>query len=456
MQKARIFQTAQATPDRLTPQKDIIFSAETGKSEKTIIVDCDPASHDQEIYGFGGAFTEAAATVLGKLAPEQRAGIIESYFHPQKGIAYSLCRTHINSCDFSLENYSYDDVAGDTQLEHFSIDRDRQYLLPLIQSALNTEGALFRLLASPWSPPPWMKTNNQMNNGGTLRPEYRTSWALFYAKYIKAYQDEGVPIWGVTVQNEPAAVQVWDSCIYSAEQERDFVRDYLGPCLLREGLEQIKIIIWDHNRDRLYERAKTVLSDGQAARYIWGVGFHWYSGDQFSNVAKTHHAYPNKHLLLTEACIEGGVKLGLWDRGEIYAHNIINDLNNGAGGWIDWNMVLNIQGGPNHAANYCDAPIIVNEDTGEIYYQSSYYYMGHFSKYIRPGAVRIHTEVSHDTLEATAAENPDGSIVMVLLNRGDTPIPFQVRLRGSMEGNTAADSEIPPHAIITLIIPRRL
>jgi glucosylceramidase len=190
-----------------------------------------------------------------------------------------------------------------------------------------------------------------------------------------------------------------------------------------------------------------VLSDNKAAGYVWGVGFHWYSGDQFDNVARTHRAYPDKQLLLTEASIEGGVKPGLWDRGEIYAHNIINDLNNGAGGWIDWNMVLNAQGGPNHARNYCDAPVIVDQDSGEIHYQSSFYYMGHFSKYIRPEAVRIRTAVSHDTLEATAARNPDGGIVLVILNRGPNAVPFQVRLCGA-----TAESEIPTHAIMTLLI----
>jgi glucosylceramidase len=448
MNKAGVIQTAKHTKDRLTPQKDIIFSVESEKPRSGIRIACDPDIEYQKIIGFGGAFTEAGATVLAYLNAEERAGIIERYFHPQKGLAYSLCRTHINSCDFSLGNYSCNDTPEDINLRNFNINRDKKYLIPFIQSALGTEKARFRLIASPWSPPAWMKTNKQMNNGGTLRPECKKAWALFYAKYIKAYGKAGIPIWGITVQNEPDAVQVWDSCIYTGEQERDFVRDYLGPCLVREGLEHIKIIIWDHNRDLLFERAKTVLSDRKAARYVWGVGFHWYSGNQFKNVLKTYKTYPAKPLLLTEACIEGGVKLGAWDRGEIYAHNIINDINNGAAGWIDWNMVLNSNGGPNHAGNYCDAPVIVDQDSGEVYLQSSFYYIGHFSKYVRHGAVRIHAEASRNELETIAFKNPDRSMVIVILNRDGLALPFQVCL-----GNNVAERTIPPHAIITLLIP---
>ncbi|MBN1797675.1 MAG: glycoside hydrolase family 30 protein [Spirochaetales bacterium] len=447
MNKAIVIQTAKDTGDLLSQKQDIYFKKESEKSTSGAGITCNPDFQYQKIIGFGGAFTEAGASVLLKLNKEKQTRILESYFHPHKGIAYSLCRTHINSCDFSLGNYSSADVPGDTELTDFNIERDKGYLIPFIKSAFATQKAQFRIVASAWSPPAWMKTNNQMNNGGKLKPEYRETWALFFSKYIKAYQREGIPIWGVTVQNEPDATQVWDSCRYTAEEERDFVRDYLGPCLEENGLKHIKIIIWDHNRDLLYERVKTVLSDNKASGYIWGVGFHWYSGDQFENVLKTHEAYPDKTLLLTEACIEDGVKLGAWDRGETYAYNIINDLNNGAGGWIDWNMVLNTAGGPNHAGNYCDAPVLVDEENGEIHYQSSYYYMGHFSKYVRPGAARIAADSTLDELETTAFKNPDGSIALVVLNRSDLIFPFQLYL-----GDKSVDLKIPQHAIITILI----
>jgi glucosylceramidase len=447
MKKAAVIQTAKDLGDRLTSKESINFLPQPHAIKTDKIISYNPEIKFQEILGFGGAFTEAGAYVLSNIDQEKRAGIIESYFHPQKGIAYSLCRTHINSCDFSLGNYSYDDVEGDKELLHFNIEHDNKYLIPFIKQALGLAGAKFLLLASPWSPPFWMKTNKKMNNGGKLKPEYREAWALFLAKYIKAYEEEGIPIWGITVQNEPNAVQTWDSCIYTGEEERDFIRDYLGPRLAKDGLKDKKIIIWDHNRDLIFDRTKIVLSDKKAAQYIWGVGFHWYADDEFENLSRTHQAFPDKPLLLTEASLMGGVKLGAWDRGEIYAYNIIEDLNNWASGWIDWNMVLNIKGGPNHAGNFCDAPVLVDEDKGQINYQSSYYYMGHFSKYIRPGARRIQSQSTHHELETVAFKNPDQSIVIVVLNRTGQEFQFTISDDGE-----AAEASSPAHSIMTFII----
>ena len=259
----------------------------------------------------------------------------------------------------------------------------------MIKDAMAVEGAKFKLFSSPWSPPAWMKTNGQMNYGGQLKPECRDVWARYYARYIKEYANEGIAVWGLTVQNEPAATQTWDSCIYSAEEEGAFVRDYLGPTLEKEGLADVKIIVWDHNKDLIYERAEPILSDPETAKYVWGVGFHWYSGDEFENLAKVHDAFPTTNLLFTEGCQEGGVRLGAWDLGERYAHDIIGDLNNWTVGWVDWNMVLDERGGPNHVDNLCDAPVIADTTRNDLYYQNSFYYLGHFSKYIRPGAVRV-------------------------------------------------------------------
>ena len=155
-------------------------------------------------------------------------------------------------------------------------------------------------MASPWSPPAWMKTNNEMNRGGKLLPEYREAWAKYYTKFIRAYEKEGINIWGITVQNEPEAVQTWDSCIYTEHEERDFIRDYLGPIMHAEGLKDVKILIWDHNRDVIVRRAAGVLSDPEAAKYVWGTGFHWYVSEEFENVGKVHEMFPDKHLLFTE------------------------------------------------------------------------------------------------------------------------------------------------------------
>lgn len=447
MEKAIVIQTAKSTQDRLTRKEDIFFEHRPIVNHNRTTIDFDSRMKFQQIIGFGGAFTEAGASVLYNVEKEKRARIIESYFHPEKGIAYSLCRTHINSCDFSLGNYSSDDIAEDKQLLNFTIERDKKYLIPFIKEALASKGACFNIIASPWSPPYWMKTNHQMNQGGKLRPDCRDAWALFFSKYIKAYQAEGIPIWGVTVQNEPAAVQPWDSCIYTAEEERDFIRDHLGPRLEKDGLLDKKIIIWDHNRDLVFEWAKTVLTDERAARYVWGVGFHWYVDDEFENVLRTHEAFPDKQLLLTEASIEGSVQLGAWDRGEKYGYNIIQDLNNWAGGWVDWNMVLNLQGGPNHIGNFCDAPVLVDEKEKREYYQNSYHYIGHFSKFVRPGAFRIQCRSSHDNLETTAFINPDRSVVIVVLNRSDSGFEFILR-----QNSHSAETGCPPHCIQTFII----
>lgn len=390
----------------------------------------DPTVRYQEIEGFGGAFTEAAALTFAKLPLEMQSEFLRAYFDPAFGHGYTLCRTHINSCDFSLGNYAYAQVDGDVELRHFSIDRDRQDLIPLIQAAQNTAGRPLKLLASPWSPPAWMKTNGDMCHGGQLKPEYRAAWAEYYCRFVRAYEGEGIPIWALTVQNEPEAVQTWESCIYSGEEERDFVRDYLGPALHANSLSDIRLLIWDHNRDRMVERASAVLSDPEAAKYVWGTAFHWYVVDRFDNVQLVHDRFPGKHLLFTEGCQEGGPHLGEWSMAERYARSIINDLNRWTVGWIDWNLLLDTTGGPNHVGNYCSAPILADTATGELHYQSSYYAIGHFSRFIQPGARRILCATTHDELEAAAFLNPNGQIVVVLLNRSDETGPVALTVNG--------------------------
>lgn len=447
--EARVVLTAKDTSSLLTDQKPLTFR-EDFTSASPAAVRLDDSQTFQTIEGFGGAFTEAAAYTLAQLSRDRRAEAIRAYFDPQKGHGYTLCRTHINSCDFSLGNYAYCEVDGDVELKHFDISRDKRWLLPLIKDAMAVAGKDLRIFASPWSPPAWMKTNGEMNHGGQLKRELYPTWANYFAKYIKSYAAEGVKIWGVSVQNEPAATQTWDSCIYSAEEERDFVRDHLGPILAAQGLGDVKIIVWDHNKDIIFERAQPILSDPAAAKYVWGVGFHWYSGDEFENLDKVHKAFPNTKLLFTEGCQEGGVHLGVWDVGERYGHDIIGDLNHWTVGWVDWNLVLNERGGPNHVDNLCDAPIIADTVRNELHYRTSYYYLGHFSRFIRPGAVRIGCKTTDARLECTAFRNTDGSTALVVMNRTDETARFDVT-RGKTDG---AATSIPPHAIMTIIVPK--
>jgi len=405
----------------------------------------DPSQCRQTLLGFGGAFTEAAAVALERLPAAVRAEALRAYFGPG-GAGYTLCRTHINSCDFALGNYAYSETPADHMLAHFSIERDRQRLIPLIRDALQLATRPVRLLASPWSPPAWMKTNGQMNRGGCLRPECRDTWARYLARYLQAYASEGFPLWGITVQNEPEAAQKWDSCLYTGAQERDFIRDHLGPTLAREGLGDVRILAWDHNKDALERRAADVFADPGAARYTWGLGFHWYTGDHFEALDAVHARFPQAHLVFTEGCQEGGVKLGSWELGERYGHAIIGDLNHWTEGWIDWNMVLDRQGGPNHVGNYCDAPIIADAEGGTLHYQSAYFYLCHFSRFLPPGSVWVESRVEDCTLECVAARHPDGSLVAVVMNRGEREQPVRLECRGA-----AYPTRLPAHAIATFV-----
>ncbi len=405
----------------------------------------DPARRFQTVLGFGGAFTEAAAVTWMKLGEARREELLRAYFDPVRGHGYTLCRVHMGSCDFALGNYAHAETPGDLALDDFSIERDRQALLPFIRAALRVAGRPIRLLASPWSPPGWMKSNGRMNGGGTLRPDCRDAWARCYVRFIQAYAAEGVPVWGVTVQNEPGATQRWDSCIYSAEEERDFVRDHLGPALARAGLGNVKIVVHDHNRDELVERAGVVYADPEAARYVWGAGFHWYVEDHFDHVQLLHDAWPDKHLLFTEGCQEGGPHRGEWALGERYARAMINDLNRWTVGWIDWNLLLDEHGGPNHVGNYCSAPMLADAARDALLPQSSYACIGHFARFVRPGARRVLCAATRQALEATAFVHADGSTATVILNRGTEA----VRLLFEHPGQRVV-VELPPSSIATL------
>lgn len=413
--------------------------------EKLPILKLNKSVTHQEIMGFGGAFTEAAASVFNKLSAEKKDEIIEAYFG-ESGNRYNMARTHINSCDFSLGNYAYCETPGDTQLNNFSISRDKELLIPLIKDALYHAKTPIKILASPWSPPAWMKTNGEMNNGGKLKKEYRNVWATYYCKYINAYEKENIPIWGITIQNEPDAKQTWDSCIYSAEEERDFIRDNLGPELKKRGLLNKKVIIWDHNRDIMVERARIVLKDPEAAKYVWGTGFHWYNGDHFDEVQKVHEEFPDKKLIFTEGCQENGPHIASWGLGERYATSIINDLNRWTVAWIDWNLILDERGGPNHVGNYCSAPIIIDTKSMDILYQSSYYYLGHFSRFIHRGDKIIDCDCKTDDLLALSAINSTGTTKTVIMNKNDSHVDFIYDNNG-----TVIPISLPSRSIITVI-----
>ena len=447
--KAVIYLTAKKSDHRLSKLTELAFQPLAQPDEHFAAIMLDTNKSFQTVIGFGGALTDAAAETFYKLPKDKQKEILTAYFNTEKGIGYTICRTHINSCDFSSGSYAYTETAGDTALEQFSIDHDRTYRIPLIKSALAESGGRLNLFASPWSPPAWMKTNNNMLHGGKLKPEYRQTWANYFVRFIKEYEEEGIPIWGLTVQNEPMATQIWESCIFTAGDERDFVRDYLGPTLQKAGMSEKKVIIWDHNRGLMYQRAQAVLQDPIAANYVWGTGFHWYTGDHFDNVRLVHEAFPNKKLIFTEGCVYPFNRdlINEWHWGERYAESILHDLNNWCVAWVDWNIVLDETGGPNHVSNFCYAPIIGDTRDGTLIYMNSYFYMGHFSKFIRPGAKRIICSSNNDNLLATAFRNPDGKIAVVVLNMTDNEIPFHIWIDGK-----AVQTKSPAHSIITAVL----
>lgn len=406
-------------------KSDYIVSEDTGRENKLICIF--PKIEYQTIKGFGGAFTEAASTTLDKLSPEKREQVIKMYFDDKDGIGYNVGRVHINSCDFSLGNYSCVEENDET-LESFNINRDKESVIPMIKDALKY--GEIDIFASPWSPPAYMKTNGEMNKGGKLKEEYRELWSEFYVKFIESYKKEGIDLFGVTVQNEPKATQTWDSCVYTAEEESDFVRNYLGKKMKKLGK---KVMFWDHNKERMIERAEAMLSSGENNEYIDAITFHWYSGDHFEQLEMFHKLYPDKDIIFSEGCYEYSkgsedtVKIG-----ERYAHDMIGNFNNYCNMFCDWNLILNEKGGPNHVGNFCDAPIMIDTRTGEIDVHDSYYYIGHFSKYVKKGAKRIGSSKWTDALETVAFKNPDNSIVSVVLNRTESDTALCFSINGKM------------------------
>ena len=445
LKKAHIFTTAKAADpvkDKDKLMEDDRYAAfqpleQPDETFPTIMID--PHKTFQTIEGFGGAFTDSTAFIYSKMPKEAQQKFLKASFDPVEGNGYTLCRTTIHSCDYSDEIYTYDSVPGDKELKHFTIERDKKLRIPLIKEAQQTAKGNIKFFASPWSPPGWMKDNNDELYGGKLLPEYYQTWADYFLKYIKAYQAEGIPMWGLTVQNEAMATQVWESCVFTAEEEKNFVRDYLGPTLERNGLQDVKIMIWDHNRGIMYQRAEVAYEDPKASKYIWGMGYHWYVGHHYDNARMVHDAFPDKHLLYTEAGIDGSWK------------SAMDIANNWATGFLVWNLLLDQDGNPHHAGGgtpHSKSNIITaNTETGELTLNPPHYAFGHFSKFIKPGAKRIACTSSSDDFIATAFINPNGQIAVVLHSVATHGQMFQIWVQGRV-----LKLGCPPDAIMTVLL----
>jgi len=447
-----VYTTAHKTDLRLAQTDKTVFKDANQPTESEVSIFVNPNKRFQTFWGIGGAVTDASAEVFAKLPADKQAEFLKAYYDKKDGIGYTLMRTPIHSCDFSSASFTY--VSNeDKDLKTFNIDHDRKNRIPLIKKAIETAGGKLPLYASPWSPPAFMKSNKDMLHGGKLLPEYYESWALYYTKFIKAYEEEGIPIWGITIQNEPMATQRWESCIYTAEEERDFLKNYLGPIMEREGLGDKNIVVWDHNRDLICNRANTIFEDPQASKYAWGIGFHWYevwAGGEpmFDNLTNVAESYPDKKLLFTEGCAESfnEERYEHWPNAERYGKSMINDFNRGTVGWTDWNILLDETGGPNHVANLCFAPVHADTRTGELIYTPSYYYIGHFSKFIRPNAKRVSTVSSRSHLLSASFINVDGKMATIVMNQRDLEIKYKLYI-----GMKTVEQTILPHAMQTLV-----
>lgn len=466
-----IFETA-ANGNKLKKINESLAAA------NAIQISVNPEKKFQTITGFGGSFTEASAYLLNKLSTINRTKILQAYFG-EDGARYSLTRTHINSCDFSLSNYAYANVAGDKNLEHFSIDEDRKDLIPMIKESLKISKDGFKIISSPWTAPPWMKDNNDWR-GGKLLPQYRDTWALYFSKYINEYQKEGIDIWGVTVENEPLGCgNNWESMYFTPEEMTKFVKDYLGPHFEKNGLSSVKILGYDQNRgEELENWAKVMYKDEASSKYFDGMAVHWYAStyDYFpQSLQLTHKLAPKKYLINTEACVDAEIPKWKddnwywskeatdwgWDWAPEkdkylhpkyvpvfrYAGDIIGCMNNWVDGWIDWNMVLDKQGGPNWFKNWCTAPVIVDAENDEVYFTPLFYTMAHFSRFIRPGALRIGFECLDKDVTGTAVKNPDGTIAVVIFNPTDKVQLLEIKIN-----NNKKYISISANALQTVVI----
>ena len=436
--------------NKLTLLKDFEVSKEVSKISLNV------DQKYQTISGFGGAFTESSAHLLNQMSDSKRNEILKAYFSDD-GAAYSMARTHMNSCDFSLDHYSYSPIPGDKELKYFSIDEDRKDLIPMIKDALEISENGFKLIASPWTASPWMKDNNGWV-GGKLLPEYYETWALFFSKYVDAYKTVGIDIWGFTVENEPMGNgNNWESMHFTPEEMTNFVQHYLGPSLEANGKSDLIILGFDQNRAELEEWVDVMYKDESSSKYFDGTAIHWYEStyDYFPEALQhAHNKASDKYLIQTEACIDSEVPVWqndswYWEKhatdwgfdwreeskkylhpkyapANRYARDIIGCLNNWVDGWIDWNMVLDRQGGPNWFKNWCVAPVIVDPEVNQVYYTPLYYIMSHFSKFIRPGAEIIGVENNDSDLMVAAAQNPDNSISVDVFNEGLSTKTFEL------------------------------
>lgn len=425
--------------------QNLEFSVDVG--EENTVVNLYPELLYEEFEGFGGAITDSAAYVYSLMYPAQKQKMLETYFSPGQ-MNYKMVRIHMDSCDFSTEMYEAVSDENDTELKSFDFSRTEKYIIPMLRDAEKEAGRKLEIMLSPWSPPSFMKSNGLRKHGGSLKPEYYTMWAEYLCRYISEFQKRGFMVKRISLQNEPKAVQTWDSCVYTAQEEKRFLVEAVYPALERHGMKEIEVFIWDHNKERIYERVSEICDDSTKGM-VAGAACHWYSGDHFESLSLVREKYPDLKLIVSESCIE----FSKFDSGDSetnamrLSHEIIGDLNHGVSAFYDWNILLDEQGGPNHVGNYCLAPFLYDIKNHLLLPQLIQKHFYHFSHYIQQGARRIGVSRYTDALDVTAYRNPDGRVIVILLNRKEECLSVNLRMSGMIAG-----IEIPGKSICTGVI----
>lgn len=398
------------------------------------IVRCYPKIKKQKWLGLGGALTEASCYNLLKMSYEKQESLLKDYF-TKEGLSYNWGRISIGSNDFCLNSYEY---SKQEDLNDFSIERDRKYIIPILKRIKEKQN--LTLIASPWSPPSWMKENKNLYNGDKLKQENYALYATYLKLFLESYLKEGIEIDYITMQNEPSASQIWESCQYTLKEQKDFIYNYL---IKELNPLNTKIIVWDHNKENLYDVANFLIEKNEK---VAGIGFHSYVGTHKTNLNLVAKAFPNQLLIQTEGCCGySKYKEKKWIKdAEYYLTNLICDMNNGLNASIDWNILLDSKGGPNHKNNVCKSPIVLNKKENDYIKTPLYYYLAHIAKFIKQGATIIPLDLYREDLYGIAALY-NNEIIVTLMNKNDYKIEIEVILK-----NRCHDF-LEPHEIVTYI-----
>ena len=412
-----------------------------GETEKNVI-NIYPELRDQRFLGFGGAITEAAASTYAQMDDTQKRSLLEAYFLPER-MNYQFVRIHIDSCDFCLGQYD-----GYTESGAPDFSRMERFILPMLRDAEAVAGRRIPVMLAPWSPPAFMKTNGRREQGGKLKPEYFAAYADYLCRYAGHMRNLGFLVNRMSLQNEPKAVQTWDSCVFTAAEEKLFLRDYFIPALQRHGLTDVEIYLWDHNKERLYEWMRDIV-DETTEDMVAGACFHWYSGDHFEQLELCRRRFPEKELILSESCIEYRFydkedKVGA---AQALSHELIGDLNHGLTAFFDWNLLLDETGGPNYVGNFCLAPFHFHRQEKRLEATPIQRYYERFARAVVPGSIRVETTRFSDEVDATAWKKPDGSLSLLVLNRTGRVLRPVIRLE-----DREAALELAPYELASAMV----